>query len=663
MKEKNIISRQQFLIGSATVLVSALLGKLSGDAYADEKTQNKTLSTLEQGWEQLPLDILSGAHLISDFESELFGSTIENAESSLSQYFHVYPGLELMLSNTNGAGNETSWVGYDKEFQPIAVLYSNEKTQGNISKDNPRVTIVTVPSGVYYCRGSCCVREKIPCAWVRSIAQYMFHCGINKPDLTSYTEITELALYQNTRKDTDGNFDKKTNACPALGDVFFSPIGTDIILTFKNANMMPYIYSGENYMLTTRKNLFIPHYGFNYSWYYCSTTDICNWLGASLETFNGYAKPLTVEELQAADPHLYIRFPGHVMQVQNAAKIRIMGVAHNYQRLFTVVHVTDTHGDEDTTHAIYEYADQIGADFIALTGDYVPYGPYHGYSILHSLIKSAKTPTVFSVGNHDVIGISDQTVYDTIIMPIKEAVHTATDTPYYYRDFEYGKEIVRVISLYPFFDEEEFHARGYYTQKQLLWLCDVLSSSPDNSHIFILRHFSHSKPILYSEDKNMFYDYNDSDKDEENHWLSMGSDPVTEIVDAYNRREKISALFSGELKDHIEAISVKYDFSSRPRSEFVAYFTGHVHIDAVAYARGTQTKQTVLSSVCSTGVKGTAEYSAYSDLRSERDYGTGSQIAFNVFSFDFEKKNVYIARAGNGLCRGHEKTWMEISYA
>ena len=169
-----------------------------------------------------------------------------------------------------------------------------------------------------------------------------------------------------------------------MGDVFFSPLGTDIIVTFKNANIAPYIHSGENYMSLGSRGLFDRHYGFGYTWYHCKTVEACNWLGACYETTNGCAKMLTLDELQAAEPHLYIRFPGKAVHTQQAAKIRTMAVKKNYQRLFTVVHLTDTHGDADSTHAAYAYADQIGADFVALTGDYVPYRAYHGNDILHS---------------------------------------------------------------------------------------------------------------------------------------------------------------------------------------------------------------------------------------------------------------------------------------
>jgi hypothetical protein len=33
-----------------------------------------------------------------------------------------------------------------------------------------------------------------------------------------------------------------------------------------------------------------------------------------------------------------------------------------------------------------------------------------------------------------------------------------------------------------------------------------------------------------------------------------------------------------------------------------------------------------------------------------------------VFTFDFQKKKIYVARVGNGKFLDREKTWMEILY-
>ena len=81
------------------MMVGALLGKITGQSYAEETPQKGSdISAVDKDWEQLPLDILSGACLVSDPEAPTFGATISGADCVLSQYIHVYQGLEIMLS-------------------------------------------------------------------------------------------------------------------------------------------------------------------------------------------------------------------------------------------------------------------------------------------------------------------------------------------------------------------------------------------------------------------------------------------------------------------------------------------------------------------------------------------------------------------------------------
>ena len=657
MNKRGHISRKQFLTGAATVVSGAFMSKFSGYVNAEGLNDNAVKDhTSVEGWDQLPIDILTGAVLVTDPSSEIFGQTAEDPAGLLTQFIHVHPGLELMLT----CKADNAWIGYNRRLEPVLILFSRESHQ---KRGDGRDICISIPADIYYVRGSGADLDNPPCARVRNLAAYALSCGISRPDLSAYTEITAPNIFEYAYSGASGALDGKAVSVLALGDLFFAPVGTEIILTFQNAKIAPVLLSGDNYTLVKEKKLFRSCYGFGFSWHYCKTVDVCNQLCARFDTLNGRGEKLTADVLRSMEPHLYIKFSGTVTNTKYAAKIRTMGVNANHKRLFTVVHITDTHGDIDSTHAAYEYADQIEANFVALTGDYVPYYATHGSSMLHAIIRHAKTPTVFTVGNHDVYGFSDQMVYRYSIEPIKEVLHASEEHPYYYRDFSFEGETVRAISLYPFYEMAYGRAEGYYTQAQLLWLCDTLASAPDHAHIFILRHFSHYKPIAPDNEQSMFYDYADSRSGKgQDIWLNMGADPISGIIDAYNKREIIVAQYSGRLKDRTENVHVKYDFTNRPDSEFVAYFTGHEHIDAIGFARNTQTKQAVLCSLCTTGVKGTEEYHAYTLISTPRDYGTDSQIALNAFAFDFKTKKIYVARAGNPMFHDREKTWMEMSY-
>ena len=642
--EKKNISRRQFLTGGAAAVFGAALTKLSGRSYAQETEQN---SGNDQDLEILPLDVLSGASLDGDSQSERFGAAFQEDGYSLTQYFPVFPGLSLTL--TKGI-----WVGFNRNLRPNASL------QGASGKAQKMHLII--PEGVYFLRGACPDKNGLPQVWTQSLELYLHRCCEPMPELSAYTEITELHFDQRSRKNVNGYFDPDELECPSMGDLFFSPIGTDIIVCFRNANITPVVRIGENYTYTQRLNLFIPHFSPGFAWFHCKTTDVCSALEAGFGTVDGFIRQLTLEELHAADPRVYVRFPSKVSNTLNAAKIRTIGVSKNYQRNFTVVHLTDIHGDMDSAHAIYEYADRIKADFVALTGDNCPGKAFHGFDIINTLIRNAKTPTVYSLGNHDVADLSDAAAYERGIAPIRTKLGAREEHPWYYRDFEWEGETVRAISLYPFCEESNLSSQGYYSQEQLQWLCETMATTPNGGHIFILRHFSHHKPVLGKAD-SMFYDFADSYTElGVDLWLSMDRDPIPEIVDAFNERRAVFAHYTGMLKEENEEITVDYDFSERYASEFVAYFTGHVHCDHVGYVRGTKTSQVVLGSLCNVGVKGSEKYHSFSSFKSSRDYGTDSQIAFNVFTFNFPKRKIYVARVGNGSFKDREKTWMEMSY-
>lgn len=663
MNETENVSRRQFLSGGVSVLLGGLLGGLAGHVTADSRLKeeaNSAASAPEEEWDRLPIDVLTGAILDPDPKSDRFGGSLVNKTGRLTQYIHVYPGLEVKLSRPTAEGERVCWMGYDGGLSKAALLADSRTGE----EDGEAYTVLTIPEGIAFLRGSSRDGESQPEVRVKSLAEYSLRCGLGRPDLSEYTEFTGLTLYSCSRYEDVSTLEPRISACPAMGDVFYSPIGTDIIVTFRDANIAPFLYGADNWVASERrKGRFSRCCGFGYAWYHCRTTEVCSWLGACYETLSGFARMLTPEELLAADPHFYVRFPGRAVRTGEASRVRAKGIGNNYRRHFTVVHVTDTHGDMDSTHAALEYAGQIGADLVAMTGDYVAFHPDHGFNMLHSLIRDSRTPTVYTLGNHDVKDYSDEEIYKRAIAPIREVLQASEEHPYYYRDFLYEGETVRVISLYPFDDRAKERIDGYYTQEQLEWLCEALASVPDGGHILILRHFFHHKPVPRDYNHSMFYDYADSMSDAENLLLNMDEDPVPAIVDAYRKRESIYAQYTGRLADeNTETVTVDYDFSGCPNSEFVAYLTGHVHVDAIGYARGAKTYQAVLSSLCTTGIKGNEEYSLYADSQSARDYGTDSQIAFNVFSIDFRSKNIYVARVGNGIYGDGEKTWMELPY-
>ena len=266
MNETENISRRQFLAGGVSVILGGVLGGLAGRVSAEtelKKAEESALAAVkDKEWDRLPLDVLSGAILDANPDSRRFGGSLLNKTGLLTQYFHVFPGLEVRLNRSTESGEAVSWVGYDGSLSPVTVLGAEEAE----NEDGEAETVLTIPEGLAFLRGSCGGGEAPPEIRVRNLAEYTLRCGIGRPDLSAYTEISSLTLYPCTRGDADGKLSDQPNLYPAMGDVFFTPIGTDIIVTFRNANIAPYLHCGRIWKNTDRRTAFSRCLGFGYAW-------------------------------------------------------------------------------------------------------------------------------------------------------------------------------------------------------------------------------------------------------------------------------------------------------------------------------------------------------------------------------------------------------------
>ena len=155
--------------------------------------------------------------------------------------------------------------------------------------------VLSIPEGLAYLRGSCGDGETQAEIRVRNLAEYALLCGIGRPVFSTYTDIDNVTLYPYTSRDDNGVPDHETEVYPAIGDVFFTPIGTDFIVTFWNANNAPFLHDGENWVNLDRETSFSRYCGFGYAWYSWKTTEVCEWLGACYEAVGGCVGTLTTE--------------------------------------------------------------------------------------------------------------------------------------------------------------------------------------------------------------------------------------------------------------------------------------------------------------------------------------------------------------------------------
>ena len=125
MNETENVSRRQFLSGGVSVLLGGLLGGLAGHVTADirlKEEANSAASAPEEEWDRLPIDVLTGAILDPDPKSDRFGGSLVNKTGRLTQYIHVYPGLEVRLSRPTAEGERVCWMGYDGGLSKAALL-------------------------------------------------------------------------------------------------------------------------------------------------------------------------------------------------------------------------------------------------------------------------------------------------------------------------------------------------------------------------------------------------------------------------------------------------------------------------------------------------------------------------------------------------------------
>ena len=127
MNETENVSRRQFLSGGVSVLLGGLLGGLAGHVTADirlKEEANSAASAPEEEWDRLPIDVLTSAILDPDPKSDRFGGSLVNKTGRLTQYIHVYPGLEVKFSRPTAEGERVCWMGYDGGLSKAALLAS-----------------------------------------------------------------------------------------------------------------------------------------------------------------------------------------------------------------------------------------------------------------------------------------------------------------------------------------------------------------------------------------------------------------------------------------------------------------------------------------------------------------------------------------------------------
>ena len=334
----------------------------------------------------------------------------------------------------------------------------------------------------------------------------------------------------------------------------------------------------------------------------------------------------------------------------------------------TFAHTSDIHGDAKRYSQFLDYCDYIGVDAALISGDFAARYPSNSCQFINDIADEHKTAVLPCTGNHDCFGLKTAQEQNEQVVGYLMNKNNVTVNPdegdyptYFYKDFASRK--IRVISLNVHEGERTEH-RCNMTQEQCEWFISVLSGTPENYGVLVMFHEPEKETIKDDEHSDFFQKvYNHSFV----YQYGINNQPISKIIDAFISKVSTSLTYTVQpiLSGTVETITVNMDFTQLNSGvEFIAYVTGHEHIDWIGVVRETANRQLMLNVTCGIGLCGTDDpfFANLSDLPRG---GVGStQDSFNLYGIDRVNKTVRIARVGsNRSSEGTDRKFLIIPYA
>lgn len=341
------------------------------------------------------------------------------------------------------------------------------------------------------------------------------------------------------------------------------------------------------------------------------------------------------------------------------------------------IHTTDIHGDAYRLQDAVDMAAVYNADGILASGDFNANTVKNDFEAIETIMKDSSVPSLYCRGNHETYGNSD-TSFDVFTKYYSalatkwnylKSSGTVTDKTYYYMDFT-SKQI-RIIVLDPYEGNLTTNNAGAYSQAQIDWFIATLKSTPANYGILCMMHTPEAYPSttlsiepidgkddFFLEDNPLYFTTP----------TGISGTPLRDIVDNFISRQAVSFTFTQTITGGTtETITVSGDFTSGINTgvEFIAWVSGHEHIDLVGVYKDTANRQVVLNMTCGTCFYGPSDYPY---LCNESELPRGSfgvvQDAINVYAIDRVNKQIRIARIGSNFTNKLKKREaMIINYA
>lgn len=351
-----------------------------------------------------------------------------------------------------------------------------------------------------------------------------------------------------------------------------------------------------------------------------------------------------------------------------------LGITDSIVQYPLLLHISDTHGDNERLENFIKFGQQLNADCCIHTGDLACTYYNDSYESNYTIWSKYKVPYMYSIGNHDVVRRDTDSpastfAFNYLIAPFiqyndyKFNNSTAANKTYYYKDIDSKK--LRLISLDTY--ENSYANQVALSTTQLSWLCSTLLSTPAGYGIVLCYHYIPEFNVQVNAEYAKFW-YRSKDTNEPvvpaYTWSSAYQYQIVfSIIDAFTSGS--TYIYNGQ----------SYNFSTKQSGvEFIAHLNGHLHADKISYISQTQIssgnvanlayKQLWLNIASGAGTTiNIPGYSSAGDYELAKEHFTINENCFNAYIIDRANKAVTVVRIGSKMLHNLDKRdYMTIPY-
>ncbi len=323
----------------------------------------------------------------------------------------------------------------------------------------------------------------------------------------------------------------------------------------------------------------------------------------------------------------------------------------NHMRNFCLAHITDIHCDTTRYENFRKFVDSVdGINAAVNTGDLTIDGSEAQFNTIVNV--DGTKDVMLCVGNHDKNADSATTVIPNATVYTRMKQTTPTSGLYYYKDFTENEPVkntlaykVRVIVLNQYDADgvsgTAINAYTTYSQAQIDWFINTLQNAASNGYAVMV--------CMHTSDRNMGRAKNDGKFYDRMYDVSAaagnGPDPIIEdIINVFRHGGTLNKSYTWS---SIGTVSVNVTFSTT--GTFVAYVTGHLHRDVIAYSKN-YPDQLYLGGNCGNCYATQAGRPYGTEMSAlPRQVGEKSEDCFNVYGINLEEKTVRVVRVGASI--------------